>query len=295
MSTTRTPARVDDVQTGSGRVAHLYLELLKQTLTGALTEEHGRALGTHHSWGSPRLSHRIADRVGDMLARFGITVLVQPAPYDAQLRAEGKDRPGRAETMIGLKRMNNIQECIETVLRDDVAGDVIETGVWRGGATIFMRAVLKAHGDATRTVWVADSFRGLPPPNVRDYPADANDLHHTAIGLRVGLEDVKNNFRRYGLLDERVCFLEGWFIDTLPSAPIDRLSVMRLDGDMYESTKQALDALYPRLSPGGFCIIDDYVLQGCRQAVDEYRALHEISEPITAIDWTGVYWRKGGR
>lgn len=295
MSTTTTPAPVDDVQTDSGRVAHLYLDLLKQTLTGALTEEHGRALGTHHSWGSGRLTHRIADRVGDMLAHFGITVLVQPARYDAQLRAEGKDRPGRAETMIGLKRMSNIQECIETVLRDDVAGDVIETGVWRGGATIFMRAVLKAHADATRTVWVADSFRGLPRPNARDYPADANDLHHTVVGLRVALEDVKNNFRRYGLLDERVRFLEGWFIDTLPTAPIDRLSVMRLDGDMYESTKQALDALYPRLSPGGFCIIDDYVLQGCRQAVDEYRELHGISEPITAIDWTGVYWRKGRR
>jgi len=153
--------------------------------------------------------------------------------------------------------------------------------------------VLEAHGDDTRTVWVADSFRGLPPPNVVDYPADADDLHHIVTGLRVGVDAVKANFRRYGLLDDHVQFLEGWFKDTLPAAPIDRLAVMRLDGDMYESTMQALDALYPKLSPGGYCIIDDYVLKGCRRAVDEFRERHRISEPLQFIDWTGVYWRKG--
>jgi O-methyltransferase len=274
------------------RAVDLYLDLLMNQLTGSLTQEHGRALGTTHSWGSPRITHRLADRLGDVLACVGITVLVQRTPYDAQLRTEGRDRPGRAETMIGLRRMQNIRDCIETVLRDGIAGDLIETGVWRGGATIFMRAVLKAHGDTTRTVWVADSFRGLPPPNVRDYPADANDLHHVVTGLRVGVDAVRENFRRYGLLDDQVRFLEGWFRDTLPAAPIDRLSVMRLDGDMYESTMQALDAMYAKLSPGGFCIIDDYVLTGCRRAVDEFRERERISEPLQVIDWTGVCWRK---
>ena len=269
----------------------LYLELLKRQLTGSLTEEHGRALGSKHSWGSRRLTHRLADRLGDALGRAGITVLVQRTPYDAQLRAEGRDRPGRAETMIGLRRMQNIRDCVEAVLRDAVPGDLIETGVWRGGATIFMRAVLKAHGDDTRTVWVADSFRGLPAPNVRDYPADADDLHHIVTGLRVGVDAVKENFRRYGLLDDHVRFLEGWFKDTLPHAPIDRLAVMRLDGDMYESTMQALESLYPKLSPGGFCIIDDYVLAGCRRAVNEFRERERISEPLQFVDWTGVYWR----
>lgn len=272
--------------------AGLYLDLLMQALTGALTEEHGRPLGRKYSWGSKRLSHRLADGLGDVLARWGITVIVQRTPYDAKQRAEGRDRPGRAETMIGLERMKNVRECIEAVLRDAVPGDLIETGVWRGGATIFMRAVLKAHGDDTRTVWVADSFHGLPPPNPHDYPADVGDRHHTATGLRVGVDAVKENFRRYGLLDDRVKFLEGWFKDTLPAAPIDRLAVLRLDGDMYESTMQALDALYPRLSPGGYCIIDDYALHGCRAAVDEYRERHGISEPLITIDWTGVYWRK---
>ncbi len=91
------------------------------------------------------------------------------------VRAVGRDWPARADSMIGLRRMDNIQDCIETVIRDDVPGDLIETGVWRGGATIFMRGVLKAYEDTTRTVWVADSFEGLPPPDPARYPADAGD------------------------------------------------------------------------------------------------------------------------
>ena len=104
---------------------------------------------------------------------------------------------------------------------------------------------------------------------------------------------VKGNFKRYGLLDDRVRFLAGWFKDTLPTAPIDRLSVMRLDGDLYESTIQALGSLYPRLSRHGFCIIDDYhAISACRQAVTDYRESHGIAAEITEIDGTGVFWRK---
>jgi O-methyltransferase len=94
------------------------------------------------------------------------------------------------------------------------------------------------------------------------------------------------------LLDDRVRFLPGWFKDTLPDAPIDRLALLRLDGDLYESTIQALEALYPRLSPGGFCIIDDYIIKACRQAVADYRAKHGVSAEIIHIDGAGVFWRK---
>ena len=81
--------------------------------------------------------------------------------------------------MIGLKRLNNLQHCAETVIREGVPGDFIETGVWRGGACIFMRAVLKAYGDTTRNVWVVDLFAGLPPPDAHTYPADAGDVLST--------------------------------------------------------------------------------------------------------------------
>ncbi|MGH8399231.1 MAG: TylF/MycF/NovP-related O-methyltransferase, partial [Gammaproteobacteria bacterium] len=91
----------------------------------------------------------------------------------------------------------------------------------------------------------------------------------------------------------RVIFLAGWFKDTLPAAPIDSISVLRLDGDLYESTIQVLEALYPRLSVNGFCIIDDYhAIDACRQAVADYREHNNISASIIEIDGTAVLWRK---
>jgi len=196
--------------------------------------------------------------------------------------------------MIGLRRMDNIQYCLEQVIRDDVPGDLIETGVWRGGACIFMKANLMAWGDTTRNVWVADSFQGLPKPDPSRFPADAGDTLHKRGGLSVGADQVRHNFERYGVLDDRVKFLVGWFKDTLPTAPIESLSVMRLHGDMYESTWQAIEPLYPKLSPGGFCIVDDFGSHGSQagQAVHDYRKAHGIDEEIVDIDGFGAYWRK---
>jgi O-methyltransferase len=212
--------------------------------------------------------------------------------FDEPVRAEGLDWPIRAHTMIGLKRLANVRACVEDVLAEGVPGDLIETGAWRGGTTIFMRAILKAHGITDRTVWVADSFAGLPPPDPARYPRDAGGRLHEFAQLAVTPERVRDNFRRYGLLDDQVRFLPGWFKDTLHNAPIEQISVLRLDGDLYESTIQALDGLYPRLSPGGFCIIDDYNLPYCRQAVADYREKHGITSEIVDIDGSGVLWRK---
>src|SRR5262249_21656782 len=155
-------------------------------------------------------------------------------------------------------------------------------------------AALKAYGDESRTVWVADSFEGLPRPDGR-FSQDRGD-HHWRLKavLGVPLEEVRQNFARYGLLDDRVRFLAGWFKDTLPTAPIERLALMRLDGDMYSSTMDALVNLYPKLAPGGYAVIDDYgALPKCRQAVTDFRDQHGIADKIVTIDWTGVYWRKG--
>jgi hypothetical protein len=207
-------------------------------------------------------------------------------------RIEGRVLPGYADTMIGLKRLDNLQYCIETVLREGVEGDLIETGVWRGGACIFMRAVLAAYGITDRKVFVADSFEGLPKPDERKYPADKGDTHYIHTFLAVSKEVVENNFKKYGLLDDQVVFLKGWFKDTLPNAPIEKLSILRLDGDMYGSTMESLEYLYPKLSKGGFCIIDDYALRGCQMAVNDYRVKHRINSEMKEIDWTGRYWRK---
>ena len=188
--------------------------------------------------------------------------------------------------------MDNIEACLDAVRLDNVLGDLIETGVWRGGATIFMRGYLAAWEMVDRTVWAADSFEGLPVPSL---PQDENyDYSASKIPiLAITLEDVQENFRRYGLLDNQVRFLKGWFCDTLPTAPIKQLAILRLDGDLYESTMDALNALYHKVSPGGFIIVDDYGdFEPCRRAVHEFREQHGITDAIEKIDWTGVYWRK---
>ena len=208
------------------------------------------------------------------------------------IRAEGRDWPATAETMVGRRRLDNVRHAVETVLVESVPGDLIETGVWRGGVTILMRGILAAWEDPERRVWVADSFQGLPTPNVEEYPDDdGHDLSGVS-ALMVSADEVRANFDRYGLLDDRVHFLEGWFADTLAAAPIEQIAVLRLDGDLYESTMDALVALYDRVSPGGFVIVDDYgAWEPCRNAVEDFRADRNITDEIHEVDWTGVYWR----
>jgi O-methyltransferase len=190
--------------------------------------------------------------------------------------------------------MLQLQRAAEFVLQKGIPGDFIETGVWRGGASIMMRAVLKAYGVTDRRVWLADSFQGLPPPNTDKYPADRDDALHTFANLAVSADTVRKNFARYDLLDEQVVFLEGWFKDTLPLAPIEKLAILRLDGDMYESTMDALTALYDKVSLGGFVIVDDYgLLANCRAAITDFRRSRRIEDRIYNIDNSGVFWQRG--
>ncbi|MBU9763050.1 macrocin O-methyltransferase [Mycobacterium sp. TNTM28] len=264
-------------------VRSLYLDLLRRNLT-----RYGMHERVPSDW--PLRRRILLKTVNRMSPRLrGTSVRDQ-----REQRALGLDWPAEAETMIGMKRLTSLQECVETVVADDIPGDLIECGVWRGGACILMRAVLAAYGDHTRNVWLADSFQGVPRSDPENYKADKGIRAELAAGiLGVSEADVRANFERYGLLDDRVRFLPGWFKDTLQDAPIEQLSVLRLDGDLYESTIQALDALYPRLSPGGFCIVDDYLaVKACEQAVTDYRAKHGITAEIVNIDGTGVLWRK---
>jgi O-methyltransferase len=268
--------------------AELYLDLLKKCLTRYLFgEDYVAAVPPRGT-----LKHAAFEPLRRWLAGKDMEV-IRHVTFDQQVRAEGRDWPAEAESMAGLKRLDNLQFCVTDVLRRGVPGDLIETGAWRGGATILMRAVLAAYGDTDRQVWVADSFQGLPKPDAERWPAEAGDTHWRFGHLAVSLEEVQANFARYGLLDERVRFLPGWFADTLPTAPIERLAVLRLDGDMYGSTMEVLRALYPKVAPGGYVIVDDYgALAQCRTAVDAYRCEHAIDDPIRTIDWTGVFWQR---
>jgi len=201
--------------------------------------------------------------------------------------------PNRAHTMIGRKRLNNIQFCFEECIKNNIEGDLIETGVWKGGATIFMQGLVKYHKQ-NRKVYVADSFEGLPKADTVKYPADfkRGTQYHEVEELKISLHDVKSNFKKYNLLDDNVVFIKGYFEHSLKNNDIDKLCILRLDGDMYSSTIQVLEYLYHKVSKGGYIIIDDYGLGGCRKAVNDFRRDNHITTPIQKIDWTGVYWKK---
>jgi O-methyltransferase len=247
--------------------ADLYLELLKHSLTNTIFE-------------------REPD-IDDDEFRFTMDFATHYVNSDAV-------------SMLPLARLNNIRNCIEGILRDEIPGDLIETGVWRGGASIFMRGVLKAYSVDDRLVWVADSFEGLPAPDLNLFPLEAKVqsgpvMQKAYHNFAVGLEEVRRNFAAYGLLDDQVKFLKGWFKDTLPTAPIGALSLMRLDGDFYESTRDGLNNLYDRLSVGGYIIIDDYgedTWTYCRKAVDEFRIERGIEDPLIAVDSKCSYWQR---
>ena len=268
----------------------MYIDLLKKVLIDYPRIQYDE-YKTLYSF-TPNWRTKILIRL-DRLFRikdFAICKRVEPKEED---RIVGKDWPVYADTMIGLKRLENIEFCLNKIIDDGIPGDLIETGVWRGGATILMKAILKARNVTDKTVWVADSFEGLPKPDSKKYAADAGDKHFTYNELAISKEIVENNFKKYGLLDDKVKFLKGWFKDTLPTAPIEQLALVRLDGDMYESTMDGITNLYPKLAKGGFLLVDDFGgLEGCRKAIMDYREAHGITEEIKKVDWTGVYWRK---
>jgi hypothetical protein len=192
-------------------------------------------------------------------------------------------------TCIGEKRLDNIEKCIRTCVEEKVPGDLIETGVWRGGACVYMQAILTVLGATERNVWLADSFKGYPVPKLSQ---DTQYDFSSRVDQAISVEEVRELFERYGLSTGNVRFLEGWFKDTLPAAPIERLAILRLDGNLYESTMDALTALYAKVSRGGFVIVDDYgPIEGCKQAIHDFLDRHRIKVALQWIDDDAVYWR----
>lgn len=256
--------RASGPELGSEELRRAYLEVLKLALcdlTGTSTISVGRAAG-------------------------GVIATRELSDDQLGVRVLGMDWPLQGLTMIGLDRLDDLQRCIESVVAEGIQGDVIEAGVWRGGAAILARATLDSLGARNREVWVADSFRGFPHADRSEDDWEQIDY------LSVPVEEVKANFARFGL-ERGVRFVEGFFADTLPGLSDHGWALIRLDGDTYEATLTALESLYPQLSPGGYLIVDDYgALRECRTAVDEFRAAHGIREPLDKVDWTCVRWRR---
>lgn len=268
----------------------LYLSLLKEALMGTIYRD-----PPVDPWNGI-----VKNDKGEVVkwGRAPGVLSIEAGPYNETMRVKGLDWPATAHTMIGRQRLGELERACMEVLRDGVPGDFVETGVWRGGACIFMAGLLRAMqspDDVLRRVFVCDSFEGLPPPNVQKYPYDKNDIHYmVAPLLAVSVDQVQDNFRRYGLLDERIVFVKGWFKDTLPDLDTNHIALLRLDGDMYESTWDALTALYSRVSPGGCVVVDDYnAVRGCQKAVHAFLDQIGLSPSVLEVfDNGGAHWRK---
>jgi len=200
--------------------------------------------------------------------------------------------PPRALTMIGAGPLHHLRHLVERTILENIPGDYIETGVWRGGACILIKGVLVAHGIGDRRVYVADTFAGLPRPDAR-YPADKRDRLHAFRALAVSEDEVRQNFAACGLLDDDVIFLKGLFEDSLPPLSDNKFALIRLDGDMYGSTISALASLYDQVSPSGFIVVDDYGgLRNCAMAVHDFLDRRGLRVQIQSAGPSCVWWQK---
>jgi hypothetical protein len=272
-----------------------YLDLIKRSLVNLVYAEDAVRLDTVSADG-------LAD---DPLARQRLLRDVRYRRPDAYAEVVAAKREGGLDrfwgarlshTMIGLDGLDNLERCAHRVFADGVPGDFLEAGVCHGGASIFMRAMQVSYGEHERVTWLADSFAGVPPPTHAVDREHELDLSEERVPwMAAGIDSVRDNFVTYDLLSDRVRFLPGLFADTLPDAPVERLAILRIDGDLYASTRDALDALYDRVSDGGYVIVDDYGgLEPCRLAVDEFIAARDLDVELNHVDWTRVCWRKGG-
>jgi len=264
-----------------------YLNLLKRVLTRFELEDYTSLDPIELSFSRP-LIRKVLNTTNRLIRPLGIG-LGGVKSSDSSQREFGLDWPANAETMIGLARLNQLHEALQVIHAEGIQGDLMETGVWRGGSVIFMAAYVKVN-DITKNIYVADSFMGLPRPK-EQYKADVGDEHYKQTWLSVDIDTVKSNFKKYEVLDKNVIFVPGYFEDTMPNINVSKLSLLRLDGDMYQSTMDVLENLYFKVAKGGFVIIDDYGLKGARQAVTDFLDRNNLAPSIQTIDSIGVFWR----
>ena len=214
--------------------------------------------------------------------------------------------PAHGLSMAGKGALWNLVSCMQNVISEGVPGVFVETGIWRGASGILARILLDAYGD-DREVYNLDSFEWLPAPNPA-FSQDRRDVHNAQTswcpGLKNGasLEEVKRTYLRFGIDTEdpsrHTHLIKGYFEVTVP--PLARkfqqdqtsISVLRLDGDMYQSTWEVLVYLYEFVSIGGYIIVDDWELPGCRSAIDDFRRCVNSTEPFTFFEAGKTFWRK---
>ena len=274
-------------QTKLERGAKRYLDLLK----GALLDE-------HYLENEIRLKYLArCVRTGEAAEpdRVRDPIRAQPDAYRnlrrrrrAGLAAWGEGVNGFLPyASIGRTRLDHLERCLDLVRAEAVAGDLLDCSTGRGGAAVFLRAYLAAHELPDRTVWVADRFRATPEP-----AREATIVDEEMSAFQADLNLVRDAFERFDLLDGRVRFLTGPMEATLAEADVESVALLRLGAGIGDAAGAALDALYPKLSIGGFVVVDDHAEATCARAVADFRQAHGVEEQVEAIDWTAVAWRK---
>ena len=219
---------------------------------------------------------------------------------------DGRGWPnGPALSMSGVRRSDHFVALVSQAVSDGIPGHVIETGVWHGGLSLLAAKTLEVLGETSRRMYLADSFRGIPPTpkDGKRYTAQDVKAQHIGILNNNSALWVQDAAYRFGFTRDQLRFVIGFFNESIPrlikAEPGIGFAVVRLDGDAYHSTWDAITLLYPRLAPGGFLIVDDYTeWEGCRRAILDYRRKHDIRAPLTLIphrqqEWhIGAYWRK---
>jgi hypothetical protein len=230
------------------------------------------------------------------LNRLERLLLVVPPDFDES--SERIYRKCAKFTMTSPERVNALVESVRYIVDQGISGDIVECGVWKGGSAMAMSLALQELGDEDREVFLYDTFAGMTPPSALDRSIRGSSAQEKFLKLKTSedtsdwcfspLSEAQANILSVGYPEEKYHFIEGKVEDTIPGCVPERIALLRLDTDWYESTKHELVHLFPRLVPGGVLIIDDYGhWHGARQAVDEYLSENNIGIFLNRIDTSG--------
>jgi cephalosporin hydroxylase len=266
------------------RAARRYLDLLSDAL-----------LDEHYLENELRIAHLLEcidtgrevnlEKLGNPARHMAVELRRLKVERDAGELPSPAGTNGRSDVLayagLGRVRLDHLEACLDLIREETVEGDLVESGTGRGGAAIFMRGFLEAYELPGPRVWVADPFDGRGSPAGDRSPRFPSDLN-----------TVRDGFARFGLLDDRVVFLQGSPARTLAETSIDEVALLRVGSHDPSEVRAVLDALYDRVTPGGFVVIDAYGAADCQASVDGFRSERGVVDPLERIDWSGAAWRK---
>ncbi|MCB9225112.1 MAG: TylF/MycF/NovP-related O-methyltransferase [Crocinitomicaceae bacterium] len=201
-------------------------------------------------------------------------------------------------TMTSVERMYALYNATKYVIENNIPGDFVECGVWKGGSSLLIALILKENSISNRKIYLYDTFEGMSEPTTNDVDftgataekqlSDSDIENQSSVWCYSGMDEVKKNFTDHQIDLKNIEFVKGKVEETIPQTIPSAIALLRLDTDWYESTKHEMDHLYPLLENKGVLIIDDYGhWKGCRKAIDEYFESKQIKPLINRIDYTG--------